>query len=320
MTYDDTGGGSPAVRTFGLGKRYGRVWGLRDCTLTLPADAIIGLVGPNGAGKTTLLEMVIGLLKPTDGRIEVFGHTAQADTAQTLARVGYVAQNHPLYPDFSVADMFHLGQAMNPNWDSGVARARMEALDIPLNRKVKNLSGGQQAQVSLAMALAKRAPLLVLDEPVASLDPVARLEFMREVMAQVADGGRTVIMSSHVVSELERFCDFLVVLAHGHVQLAGPVDELLEGHLLLTVPRMTPDAGLPGTPIHRTDSDRHSSVLLRTSPATLAAHAHPDWQTESVGFEQLVLAYLQRPAKDAISSYPARGAQPSGPTTKVMSR
>ena len=227
MTHDDTGG-TVALRTAGLGKRYGRLWGLRDCTLTVPAGAIVGLVGPNGAGKTTLLEMVVGLLKPTEGQIEVFGHTAQANTAETLARVAYVAQNHPLYPDFSVADMFHLGQAMNPNWDMGMARARVEALEIPLKRKVKALSGGQQAQVSLAMALAKRAPLLVLDEPVASLDPIARLEFMREVMAQVADGGPTVIIASHVVSELERFCDFLVVLAHGHVQLAGPVDELLE--------------------------------------------------------------------------------------------
>jgi ABC-2 type transport system ATP-binding protein len=319
MTHDDTGGG-PALRTAGLGKRYGHVWGLRDCTLTIPAGAIVGLVGPNGAGKTTLLEMITGLLKPTEGQIEVFGHTAQANTAQTLARVGYVAQNHPLYPDFSVADMFHLGQAMNPNWDMDMAVARMEALDTPLKRKVKALSGGQQAQVSLAMALAKRAPLLVLDEPVASLDPIARLEFMREVMAQVADGGYTVIIASHVVSELERFCDFLVVLAHGHVQLAGPVDELLEGHQLLTVPRLTPDADLPGTPIHRTDSDRHSSVILRTGPAAPAARAHPDWQTESVGFEQLVLAYLQRPATGANSSNPARGAEPSGPTTKVMSR
>jgi ABC-2 type transport system ATP-binding protein len=320
MTHDDTGGGSPALRTVGLSKRYGRVWGLRDCTLTVPAGAIVGLVGPNGAGKTTLLEMVIGLLKPTEGQIEVFGHTADANAAESLARVGYLAQNHPLYPDFSVADMFHLGQAMNPNWDADMARARMEALDIPLNRKVKTLSGGQHAQVSLAMALAKRAPLLVLDEPVASLDPVARLEFMREVMAQAADGGPTVIIASHVVSELERFCDFLVVLAHGHVQLAGPVDGLLGEHRLLTVPRMTPDADLPGTPIHRADSDRHSSVMLRTSPATLTAQTHPDWQTESVGFEELVLAYLQRPAKGAKSSNPAQGAQPSGPTTKVMSR
>jgi ABC-2 type transport system ATP-binding protein len=170
------------------------------------------------------------------------------------------------------------------------------------------------------MAVAKRAPLLVLDEPVASLDPVARLEFMREVMAQVAGGGPTVIIASHVVSELERLCDWLVVLTHGHVQLAGPVDELLEGHRLLTVPRATSDADLPGTPIHRTDSDRHSSVLLRTSPATLAAQQRPDWQAEPVGFEQLVMAYLQRPARAAGSPSPAREAQPPGPATKVMSR
>jgi ABC-2 type transport system ATP-binding protein len=319
MTHDDTGGG-PALRTAGLGKRYGHVWGLRDCTLTVPAGAIVGLVGPNGAGKTTLLEMVIGLLKPTEGRIEVFGHTAHADTAETLARVGYVAQNHPMYPEFTIADMFHLGQAMNPAWDMGMATERMKALDVPLNRKVKALSGGQQAQVALAMALAKRAPLLVLDEPVASLDPIARLEFMREVMAQVADGDLTVIIASHVVSELERFCDFLVVLTHGHVQLAGPVDGLLEEHQILTVPRATPDAGLPGTIIHRDDSDRHSSVLLRTSPATPAAHAHPDWRTETVGVEELVMAYLQRPARSAKSRYTAPGSQPSGPTTKVMSR
>jgi ABC-2 type transport system ATP-binding protein len=170
------------------------------------------------------------------------------------------------------------------------------------------------------MALAKRAPLLVLDEPVASLDPVARLEFMREVIAQVADGGPTVVIASHVVSELERICDWLVILTHGHVQLAGPVDELLEGHRLLTVPRATPDADLPGTIIHRDDSDRHSSVLLRTSPAMPAAQAHPGWRTETVGVEELVMAYLLRPVKAANSSNSARGAQPSGPITKVMSR
>jgi ABC-2 type transport system ATP-binding protein len=140
------------------------------------------------------------------------------------------------------------------------------------------------------------------------------------VMAQVAGGGPTVIISSHVVAELERFCDWLVVLTHGHVQLAGPVDDLLEGHRLLTVPRPTADADLPGTPIHRTDSDRHSSVLVRTGPATAAARPHPDWQSEAVGFEQLVMAYLQRPARAANSTSPAQDAQPSGPTTKVMSR
>ena len=319
MTHDDTGPSVPALRTTRLGKRYGPLWGLRDCTLSIPPGAIVGLVGPNGAGKTTLLEMIIGLRTPTDGQIEVFGHAAHANAAESLARVGYVAQNHPLYPDFTVADMLHLGQAMNPNWDMGMAGARMEALDIPLKRKIKTLSGGQQAQVSLAMVLAKRAPLLLLDEPVASLDPVARLEFMREVMAQVAGGGPTVIIASHVVAELERFCDWLVVLTHGHVQLAGPVDELLEGHQVLTVPRTTSDADLPGTAIHRTDSDRHSSVVLRTSPAA-AAPPHPGWQSEAVGFEQLVMAYLLRPTRAANSSNPARDAQPPGPTTKVMSR
>jgi ABC-2 type transport system ATP-binding protein len=320
MTHDDTGGSVPALRTTGLGKRYGRLWGLRDCSLSIPPGAIVGLVGSNGAGKTTLLEMIIGLRTPTDGQIEVLGHTAHANTAESLARVGYVAQDHPLYPDFSVADMFHLGQAMNPNWDMALARSRVEALDIVLERKIKTLSGGQRAQVSLAMALAKRAPLLVLDEPVASLDPVARLEFMREVMAQVAGGDLTVIIASHVVSELERFCDWLVVLTHGHVQLVGPVDGLLEEHQMLTVPRATPDADLPGIIIHRDDSDRHSSVLLRTSPATPAAQAHQGWHTETVSVEELVMAYLLRPIKAANSSNSARGAQPSGPITKVMSR
>jgi ABC-2 type transport system ATP-binding protein len=318
MTHDDTGGSVSALRTTGLGKRYGQLWGLRDCSLSIPPGAIVGLVGPNGAGKTTLLEMIIGLRTPTEGQIEVFGHTAHADTAESLARVGYVAQDHPLYPDFTVADMFHLGQAMNPGWDMALAGSRMAALDVPLKRKVKTLSGGQRAQVSLAMALAKRAPLLVLDEPVASLDPVARLEFMRELIAQVAGGGPTVVIASHVVSELERICDWLVILTHGHVQLAGPVDELLEEHRLLTVPRATSDADLPGTPIHRTDSDRHSSVLLRTGSAT--ARPGPDWHAEAVGFEQLVMAYLQRPARAPGFPSPARDAQPPGPTTKVMSR
>ena len=210
-----------AVQTTRLGRRYGQVWGLRDCTLDVPAGAIVGLVGPNGAGKTTLLQMIIGLLKPTEGQASVFGHISRAHTAATLARVSFVAQDHPLYRDFTVADMLHLGRAMNPGWDQGLALARMNALGIPPKRRLKSLSGGQQAQVSLTMALAKRAPLLVLDEPVSSLDPIARLEFMRDVMAATADTGLTVLIASHVVSELERLCDWLIVLNAGHVQLAG---------------------------------------------------------------------------------------------------
>jgi ABC-2 type transport system ATP-binding protein len=319
MTQNDAGDSTPALRTDQLGRRYGRVWGLREATLEVPAGAIAGLVGPNGAGKTTLLEMIIGLLQPTEGQLSVFGETSRAPVAARLARVGYVAQDHPLYRDFSVADMFHLGRAMNPSWDSELARARMDALDIPLKRKVKGLSGGQRAQVSLTMALAKRAPLLVLDEPVSSLDPVARLEFMREVMAAAAEVGLTVLIASHVVSELERLCDWLIVLTAGRVQLAGPADDLIDANRLLTVPRATPDAELPGLIIHRTDSDRHSTVLVRADPARLAAQHRPGWQADPVGFEQLVMAYLQRPSRAARHDS-ARAAALPGPATKAVSR
>jgi ABC-2 type transport system ATP-binding protein len=318
MAEHEAGGNVPALHAEQLGRRYGKVWGLRDCTLEVPTGAVAALVGPNGAGKTTLLEMIIGLLEPTEGQVSVFGETSHAGTAETLARVGYVAQDHPLYRDFTVADMFHLGREMNPGWDQKLATARMDALGIPLKRKVRRLSGGQQAQVSLTMALAKRAPLLVLDEPVSSLDPIARLEFMRDVMALAADTTLTFLISSHVVSELERFCDWLIVLAGGHVQLAGPADGLIAAHRLLTVPRATPDAGLPGQIIHRTDSDRHSAVLVRAGADQLAAAGQAGWQADPVSFEQLVLGYLQRPPIAATTDDPA--TEPPGPATKEATR
>jgi ABC-2 type transport system ATP-binding protein len=287
--------GVPALAADGLGKRYGHVWGLRDCTFSVPTGSVAGLVGPNGAGKTTLMALIVGLLAPTEGRIAVFGETSQAHTAATLARVSYLAQEHPLYRAFTVADMLRFGRVMNPRWDQALARARMDALGIPLGRRVKTLSGGQQAQVALTLALAKRAPLLALDEPVASLDPIARVEFMRDVMAACADTGLTVIIASHVVAELERLCDWLLVLAGGRLQLAGSVDDLLGTHQVLTVPRQTADAELPGQVISRTDSDRHSTVLVAAGPAEMAAVHRQDWHAEPVGFEQLVLGYLQRP-------------------------
>ena len=320
MAHDDAGGSAPALRADRLGRRYGQVWGLRDCTLEVPAGAIVGLVGPNGAGKTTLLEMIIGLLEPTEGQVSVFGAAAHAHMAARLARVSYVAQDHPLYRDFSVADMFRLGRAMNPSWDHGMAQARMDTLGIPPKRKVKTLSGGQQAQVSLTMALAKRTPLLVLDEPVSSLDPVARLEFMRDVMASAVGTGLTVIIASHVVSELERLCDWLIVLTGGRVRLAGPVDDLLAAHRLLTVPRPTSDAELPGLTIHRTDSDRHSTVLVRADAARLQALGRPGWQADPVGFEQLVMAYLQRSPQTAAADDTAAAAAQPRPLAKEVTR
>jgi ABC-2 type transport system ATP-binding protein len=314
MAEHDAGDSVPALRTEHLGRRYGKVWGLRDCSLEVPAGAVAALVGPNGAGKTTLLEMIIGLLEPTEDQVSVFGETSHANTAETLARVGYVAQDHPLYRDFTVADTLHLGRAMNPRWDQQLAKARIDALGIPLKHKVKSLSGGQRAQVSLTMALAKRAPLLVLDEPVSSLDPIARLEFMRDVMATAADSSLTFLISSHVVSELERFCDWLIVLAHGHVQLAGPSDDLLVAHRLLTVPRTTADAELPGAIIDRSDSDRHSTVLVRTDDVELAVQGRAGWQADPVSFEQLVMGYLQR---GSYQNNPVPAQRP-GPSTKAV--
>jgi ABC-2 type transport system ATP-binding protein len=297
------GGSGPALEADRLGKRFGQVWALRDCTFAVPAGTVVGLVGPNGAGKSTLLSLAVGLLAPSEGHIAVFGETSRANSSDTLVRVSYLAQDHPLYPGFTVADMFRFGHAMNPRWDQALALARMGALGIPLDRKIKTLSGGQQAQVALTMALAKHAPLLVLDEPVASLDPIARLEFMRDVMAEAAGSGLTVIIASHVIAELERLCDWLLVLTGGRLRLAGQVDDLLAAHHLLTVPRPTPDGELPGTVISRTDSDRHSTVLVTADLGQLAQAQRPGWLTEPVGFEQLVLAYLAaRTVSDASRS------------------
>jgi ABC-2 type transport system ATP-binding protein len=291
----------PALRADRLGRRYGQVWGLRDATFAVPPGSVVGVVGPNGAGKTTLLTLIVGLLAPTEGEVAVFGEPSRAQTTDTLARVSYLAQDHPLYRPFSVADMFRFGRELNPAWDQQLAEQRMDTLGILLNRKIKALSGGQQAQVALTMALAKRTPLLVLDEPVASLDPIARLDFMRDVMAAAAGDALTVVIASHVISELERLCDWLLVLAGSRLQLAGPVDEVRAGHHLLTVPRHCADADLPGTVITRDDSDRHSTVLL----AAAIRPEHPHWQVEPVSFEQLVLAYLRR---RAVTPEPARKA------------
>jgi ABC-2 type transport system ATP-binding protein len=292
-----------AVETEGLGKRYNKsTWGLRDCTLQLPAGAIVALVGPNGAGKTTLLQAVTGLLTPTEGVVRVFGEPMRSDNTQALAQVGFVAQHHPLYKNFTVADLLRMGRRLNLRWDQAFTENRLAGLGIPLNRRARELSGGQQAQVALALALAKRAPLLVLDEPLADLDPIARRDFLRVLMADAADGP-AVLMSSHVIAELERVCDWLVVLAEGRVRLAGPIDDIVASHQLLTGPRDAWDPRMPGL-VHAAHSDRHTSMLVRQSghrPAT-----HPSWQSRPVGLEELVLAYLERAAEPQLQEAVSR--------------
>ena len=279
-----------ALRTDGVGKRYRKGWALRDCTLALPAGGVIALVGPNGAGKTTLLRLVVGLLAPSTGTVEVLGHDVTASTPQSLSRVGFLAQDHPLYKRFTVAEMLRFGRACNLRFDQGLAERRLAKLGIPLDRRAGTLSGGQQAQVALALALAKRPDLLVLDEPVASLDPLARHEFLQVLMGAVAEGGVTVLFSSHVVHELERVCDHLVVLNHGRVTLTGDIDTLLAEHRLLVGPRTATDLDRAGAVVEAVHSDRHTTLLVRDG----AIPAAPGWQAQPVALEDLVLAYLRR--------------------------
>jgi ABC-2 type transport system ATP-binding protein len=199
-----------AVRSAGLGKRYGTTWALRGCTLEIPTGSVTALVGPNGAGKTTLLHLVIGLAEQTTGSVEVLGLQPRAAAKELLPRIAFVAQDHPLYRGLTIGETFRLGRHLNPHWNDSVALARVERLGLKLSQKVGRLSGGQQAQVALTLALAKEPELLVLDEPVASLDPVARREFLNAVLEATVERGVSVILSSHIVSELERVCDYLV--------------------------------------------------------------------------------------------------------------
>ena len=277
-----------AVATDRLGKSYGARWALRHCDLAVPEGRVIALVGPNGAGKTTLLRLAAGLTTPSQGSIALFGEPSSPQSAQALTRSAFVAQDHPLYRRFRVADLLHLGRSLNHRWDQTMAEQRLADHDISLRRRAGHLSGGQQAQVALVLALAKRPRLLILDEPVASLDPLARRDFMQALMAIVADGGLTVLLSSHNVAELERVCDYLIVIANGRVQLAGDIEDLLEDHRLLVGPGV--DLSLGGSLIHADRSDRHTQVIARTGSAV----PMPGWQSHPVGLEELVLAYLRR--------------------------
>jgi ABC-2 type transport system ATP-binding protein len=287
----------PALVADGLGKRYGSRWALRDCTLEIPAGTVTALVGPNGAGKTTLLHLAVGLSRPSAGEVQVIGHSPQQDAPLVLPRVGFVAQEHPLYRGFTIGETLKLGGRLNPSWDDAVARERIEQLGLSLRQKAGKLSGGEQAQVALTLALAKRPELLVLDEPIASLDPLARREFLQTVMQAVADTGMTVILSSHIVADLERVCDHLVILAAGRVQLAGSIEEIVAGHRLLTGPRDDPAAvARVHEVIRESHTDRQTTLFVRAN-----GHVYDSrWQLHEVDLEEIVLAYLgQRNGSDA---------------------
>jgi ABC-2 type transport system ATP-binding protein len=284
------------VQARGLGKKYRQRWALSECTLDIPAGRVVGLVGPNGAGKTTLLSLAAGLLAPTAGTIEVCGGRPGRDRAQ-LARVGFVAQDTPVYARLSVADHLKLGARLSPGWDDALARTRAERLGLPPGRRAGQLSGGQRAQLALTLAIAKRPDLLILDEPVASLDPLARNQFLADLRDVVTDQELSVVHSSHLVADLERVCDYVIVLADSRVQVAGDVAGLLASHQLLTGARRDPAACPPGLrAISARSSGTGTTLLVRDdSPAGTRAAA-PGWTSSPVGLEDLVLAYMNPPA------------------------
>ncbi|HYN18461.1 MAG TPA: ABC transporter ATP-binding protein [Actinomycetes bacterium] len=280
------------LRAHGLGKNYGRRTALSDCTLDVPAGRVAGLVGPNGAGKTTLLNLAVGMLTPTAGTIEVLGGRPAAGPAQ-LAKVGFVAQDTPTYAGLSVEDHLRLGARLNPDWDDALARDRIERLGLDLTQRAGKLSGGQRAQLALTLGVAKRPELLILDEPVASLDPLARREFLQDLMEAVAEHEFSVVLSSHLVSDLERVCDHLIVLVGSRVQLAGDLDTLLATHHRLTGARRDP-AALPADQhvISASHTERQTTLLVRTD----APIHDPAWTVGQLGLEDLVLAYMGQAA------------------------
>jgi ABC-2 type transport system ATP-binding protein len=276
------------LRAVGLGKKYRRRWALSDCTLDVPAGKVVGLVGPNGAGKTTLLNLAVGLLAPTTGSIEVLGGRP-GEGSEQLARVGFVAQDTPTYAGLTVNDHLRLGARLNPRWDDAMARDRVDRLGVDPGQRAGRLSGGQRAQLALTLGIAKRPELLVLDEPVASLDPLARREFLQDLMEAVAEHELSVILSSHLVADLERVCDHLIVLVDSRVQVAGDIDQLLASHRRLVGPRRDLD-GLPAEQqvITASHTDRQTSVLVRTEAPIL----DPAWTVGELDLEDLVLAYM----------------------------
>ena len=292
-----------AVVADGLTKRYGRTVALDRCSFAIPAHTIVALVGPNGAGKSTLLHCATGLVHPTEGTITVLGGPAGD---RTLPRVGFVAQDAPLYRDFTADELLTMGNKLNHEFDLSFARARLVDVGIPLDRRVDQLSGGQHAQVALCLALAKRPGLLLLDEPLASLDPLARREFLSALMDAVAEEPMTVVLSSHLVADLERVCDHLMVLRSGQVKTLGATDELLATHRMLIGPPQGRRPKIAGVEhiVSASKAERQIQLLVRTSGDIF----DPAWDQYDVSLEDVVLAYLAERAVEPLLDVEVAGA------------
>ena len=285
--------GPAALEANGLGKRYHSSWALQDCSFRLPAGRVAALVGPNGSGKSTLLQLAAGLISPSSGQVTTIGHRPDDPRADVLPAIGFLAQDQPLYKNFSVNDLLTYGRHTNPRWDDADARHRLESLGIPLNRKAGTLSGGQQTEVALSLCLSKRPDLLLLDEPVSRLDPLARVRFLSTLMEVVASEGATVVVSSHVLSDLERVCDFLIILSSSRVQVAQDIEELLATHrILVGAESAAAWSNSIGTVIRSRQTDRQTTLLVRGSSPVL----DPRWDVRQPTLEEIVLAYLENPS------------------------
>jgi ABC-2 type transport system ATP-binding protein len=290
-----------AVEAHGLGKQFGSFSALRDCDLALPVNRVIGLVGPNGAGKTTLLQLAAGLRYPTSGSIEVLGTSPGANDPALLARMSFVAQERPLYADFSVADNLEAARRLNIRWDHDYAIARVRRFGIPLDAKVRRLSTGQKAQVALAIAIGKRPELLILDEPVANLDPLARVELLEELMSAVAMSGPTILMSANALADVDRICEYIVILTNGRVRLAGDIDEIAARHAFVAGPRTEP---LPAgwVVVDAREAERQGTWILRAEEADLAIEPRNNGTiAREATLEEIVLAYLRSSAEAVCS-------------------
>jgi ABC-2 type transport system ATP-binding protein len=281
---------SAVIETSGLTKRYGRVTALGDCTISVPAGRMSALVGPNGAGKTTLLRLLTGLCAPSAGEAVVLGRAPGQDP-DYLAEIGFVAQDMPLYRRLTAADHIGFGAHLNRRWDGDSVRARLSGLRVPLDRPVGTLSGGQRAQVALALTLAKRPKLLLLDEPLAALDPLARQDFLATLAEASADGDLTVVLSSHLIADVERVCDHLILLAASRVQLCSDIDVLLDGHRILVGPRKdTGPVGRAHAIVQENTAVRQTTMLVRLNGPLI----DPSWTVEQPNLEEIVLAYMRQ--------------------------
>ncbi|MGW0578278.1 ABC transporter ATP-binding protein [Streptomyces sp. NPDC002920] len=285
-----TGPDAPAaLSATGLGFRYRTRggWALRDCEFTVPGGRITALVGRNGAGKSTLLHLAGGLLRADSGELRVLG-TAPG-TSEARARVALLAQDKPLYPRFTVADTLRMGQKLNSAWDQAAAEQPVREGDIPLHARVGELSSGQRTRVALGLALGKRPELLLLDEPMADLDPMARAGIMAGLMAEAAERGMSIVLSSHVLPELEETCDWVLVLRDGRVELSEDAEAVRESHAVLTGHADQADV-LAGqhTVVQRRTAGRQTTALIRQR-----GPLRGDWHVERPRLEDILIGYLQ---------------------------